>query len=748
MPFNSETRINTYATGDQTDVTVTRLSDGSFVDVWTSAGQDGSGKGVYMRHYDASGNSLSAETLVNTTTTNNQYLPTVSSLGNGGFVVGWSSTGQDGSSDGIFLQRFDSNAVAVGTETRANVYTAGSQSASHVASLSDGGYIAVWNSVGQDGAQGGIYARQFNSSGVAVGGEIHVSTTTADNQYQPTVTGLPGGGSVVVWSANGQDGSDLGVFMQRFDSAGHAVGTETQVNTYTSLNQFDPSVVALNDGGFLVTWDSHAQDSSFYGVYGQRYDASGVATGAEFRVSGTTAYGQQISSAAAMPDGGFVMTWQSGHQDGSGWGIYAERFDAAGHAVGGEVLVNHTTTGDQVKPHVAAIDADHYVVTWTGPDGDGTGVFQNVIDASSVPLSGGGIDDVLGHGEITGNPFDMTAVSVGNDRFALITNEPSAAFGIVPGAKFQVVDAAGHAVGSQTVVDAHGTVATGAGLANGDFVMTWANQTGVIEGQIFHSDGSAASGMFEIESQFSSATEHAADVTDLGNGRFVEVHADATTHKLEGTIRDASTGSVENSFTINNTSSSAYASPSLIKVAGGFAVAWYESGEDHFKIFDTNGIATSAEQQLSMPLPSGSAGTITHMAALQNGGFAIEYANSDSAGTPHLFVQTLSSSGSEQVLFEVSGAQNGFGDSYSIAANGAGNLVVTWSGQDTIAGNGGTDIFAREYAVNGTQLGQTQIVSTPGTNFLSDTTALSDGHIATAWNATSPVTKIEWSILG
>ena len=43
-------------------------------------------------------------------------------------------------------------------------------------------------------------------------------------------------------------------------------GTDTQVNTYTSEN---PSVTALNDGGFVVTWSSSGQDGSGYGnIYG------------------------------------------------------------------------------------------------------------------------------------------------------------------------------------------------------------------------------------------------------------------------------------------------------------------------------------------------------------------------------------------------------------------------------------------------------------------------------------------------
>jgi hypothetical protein len=55
-------------------------------------------------------------------------------------VVAWTSDGQDGSSGGIFAQRFNASGVAVGPEWQVNSVTAGSQSYGHVAGLSDGGF--------------------------------------------------------------------------------------------------------------------------------------------------------------------------------------------------------------------------------------------------------------------------------------------------------------------------------------------------------------------------------------------------------------------------------------------------------------------------------------------------------------------------------------------------------------------------------------------------------------------------------
>jgi len=65
--------------------------------VWQSSGQDGSSQGIYGQHYNATGQSEGAEFRVNTYTTSDQRYPAVAAFLAGGFVVVWASFGQDGS---------------------------------------------------------------------------------------------------------------------------------------------------------------------------------------------------------------------------------------------------------------------------------------------------------------------------------------------------------------------------------------------------------------------------------------------------------------------------------------------------------------------------------------------------------------------------------------------------------------------------------------------------------------------------
>jgi hypothetical protein len=145
---------------------------------------------------------------------------------------------------------------------------------------------------------------------------------------------------VVTWQSSGQDGSGYGVYGQLFDSSGNKVGTEFQVNTYTTDWQYYPSVAALSGGGFVVTWMSVAQDASSDGVYGRVFDSFGNKVGSEFRVNTYITNAQRDPSVASLPGGGFVVTWDSYGQDGSEGGVYGRRFSCSGGACKDELVLN------------------------------------------------------------------------------------------------------------------------------------------------------------------------------------------------------------------------------------------------------------------------------------------------------------------------------------------------------------------------------------------------------------------------
>jgi Matrixin len=260
-------------------------------------------------------------------------------------------------------------AVDFNSETLVNTTTTGVQTESpyngHTVAIdANGNYVVVWQSQNQDGSGWGIYAQRYSASGAEVGGEFRVNTTTTGDQEYPSVAMSPGGNFVVVWASANQDGSGWGVFGQQYSSLGVAIGGEFRVNTYTTGDQSYPDIAMDQNGDFVVTWASSGEDGSGWGVYAQRYSASGAPIGGEFRVNTTTTGDQTYPSVSMDSAGDFVIAWQSQNQDGSGWGVYAQRYNASGSKVGGEFLVNTVTGGDQTSPSVAMDGTGDFTIAW------------------------------------------------------------------------------------------------------------------------------------------------------------------------------------------------------------------------------------------------------------------------------------------------------------------------------------------------------------------------------------------------
>src|SRR5262245_41611394 len=112
------------------------------------------------------------------------------------------------------------------------------------------------------------------------------------------------------------------------------VGAEFPVNSFTTNSQYMPSVAADADGDFVVAWQSEGQDGLGAGIYAQRYNAAGAAQGGEFLVNGTAFGGSQFRPAVAMDaDGDFIVAWDGAGGPG-GTGIWVRRYNAAGVAQG------------------------------------------------------------------------------------------------------------------------------------------------------------------------------------------------------------------------------------------------------------------------------------------------------------------------------------------------------------------------------------------------------------------------------
>ncbi|MGF1499066.1 MAG: right-handed parallel beta-helix repeat-containing protein, partial [Elainellaceae cyanobacterium] len=370
-------QLNTRTLYSQPTPAIAALSDGGFIAVWQTAYQDGMDYGVFGQRYDASGNPVGEEFQINESFRDDQDAPSVIALANGGFVVTWQSRDFGGTEYDIFIQQYDATGAKVGSETVVNTNLANWQTDPTITALADGGFVVAWQSRQQDQAEEegrgyGIFAQRFNASGNKVSGEFQVNTAIDRNQSQPAVATLDDG-FVAVWQSLSQDGDEYGIFGQRFAADGTLVGSEFQVNTTTAGSQNYPAIATLSDNSIVVAWNSYGQDGSAYGIVAQRLAADGTPLGGEWVVNSATTANQRQPDITALTDGGFVITWRSQATFGGDYQVLGQRYDAAGNPVGTDFQINGVTpTQDQGKAAIAGLADGGFVTLWhsLAPDGD------------------------------------------------------------------------------------------------------------------------------------------------------------------------------------------------------------------------------------------------------------------------------------------------------------------------------------------------------------------------------------------
>jgi hypothetical protein len=162
VPQGGDILVNTYLIDNQTLPAVVVQPNGDFVVAWTSFGQDLSGAGVYAQRFNAAGAKQGGEFRVNQTTFKDQIGPAIAARPNNAFVVTWASDGQDGSFFGIFAREYNANGVATSNEFRVNTRTQDEQAYPSIASNAEGDYIITWSSLNQDGSSTGVYAQRYD----------------------------------------------------------------------------------------------------------------------------------------------------------------------------------------------------------------------------------------------------------------------------------------------------------------------------------------------------------------------------------------------------------------------------------------------------------------------------------------------------------------------------------------------------------------------------------------------------------
>ena len=367
-----EVQVNTFTGGYQRKPAMATLADGGYVVIWAST-ERGTTEAwptiVYGQRFDIGGAPQGEEFSVAGSSDNLSVI----ALPDGGFATTWM--------DDVQIQFFDASAVqqaslhqrpAMEDETSKMFWLQ-----SDAVALDDGSVLLVWSDVDIAG-EINVNGQRVSSSGVPLGGRLQINETpmigsiypstnvqalklndgsvvvtwmtlgshvapvlygrkmeagslepgeqfriasAADYVIEPchSMSALADGGFVVCWNV------DSGIVAQRFDHLCQSVGPAfDMVNGYYNFSFADSfNMTTLANGDLLVVWDTYA------GINVRRFDAAGQALGDKLQVN-TNLHHKYHPVVTALPDGGFVIAWESTWPDS---GIYSQRFDANGNAV-------------------------------------------------------------------------------------------------------------------------------------------------------------------------------------------------------------------------------------------------------------------------------------------------------------------------------------------------------------------------------------------------------------------------------
>jgi flagellin-like hook-associated protein FlgL len=759
----AEFQVNTFTNGNQAQPSVTMLSDGGFLATWWSEGQDDTvgtytydTRGVFGQRFDASGNPVGSEFLINTTVANQQGSPAATSLSDGGFVVTWESKYQDGSLHGIYGQRYDASGSTVGSEFQVNTYTSSYQATADITSLSDGGFVVTWQSSYQDGDEYGIYGQKYDSSGNVAGSEFQISTSTTGRQEKSQVTALLDGGFVVTWQSPHQGGSDYDIYGQRYDQYGNTVNSEFIINAETNDEQQFPSISSLADGDFVATWASYDQDGSEYGVYGQRFEASGAPTGSEFQVNTYTTSHQANPSITSLPDGGYLIVWNSYGQDGQASGVYGQRYNAEGNATGSEFQVN---TGDANspsydgykewdKPSISADPEGNFVVTWAAKDqegsGSGYGVFGQRFTPSMETALASNASVVVNGKTLT---FDLSSHHNGsvNDHYGAAAAIASAinndsdlqtAGYHATAATVDQVNAGTHAAGDVIITRAH---------IPDETVTTDTTSTTTTAGAASIMTPTKLGTEFQVNTH-ANGEQRAPVVGNLANGGFVvawgdQSNADGSGNGVFGQMYDASGNTVGSEFQINTHTNSNQRYPSISGLSnGGFVVTWhskYQDGDDDGVFgqrYDASGQASGSEFQINTHTTSYQ--QFSSVTSLSDGGFVVTW-HSDQDGGWGVYGQKFDSSGNASgAEFKINSTSTNYLLYPSVSGFSDGGFIATWYGHGDKDTNG-DGVYGQRYDQYGNTVGSEFLINTEtsGNQIQPAVTTLSNGGFVATWTS-------------
>lgn len=396
VPRGRDFRVNAVTSGQQWLADVATAPDGRFVVVWRDGGPVSPGvtmASIKARLFDPAGRPLGGEILVSRIRADAFGAPSVSLRADGGFVVVWG-----GGVENPFIafgRRYAADGRALGGRFRLSRMTGRNQFEPDIAMAADGGFVAVWAQADggvTEGPTTDILFRRFGPDGRPRGPEA-VAIGGFEEQSSPRIAMRANGDFVVVGQHWAGEGSFYDVVARLFSSAGTARGEAFLVNNDSivpEVSQFDPAVAMTSDGRFAISWTDRAADfgrdpepedvEDYTGIAIRFFASDGAPLGWSFPVNEILPGEQIRTEIGALPNGGYLLIWESGGGEGvDGDGLFGRVFGPNQKARGQEIRIPRDRAESQGYPGLALGPGGRGVAVWSSPDGSDNGIFARLI---------------------------------------------------------------------------------------------------------------------------------------------------------------------------------------------------------------------------------------------------------------------------------------------------------------------------------------------------------------------------------
>jgi hypothetical protein len=616
---------------------------GNFTVVWDSFGQDTAAQndtGVILRRFSAGGTPLGSESLVNVTTNGFQDHPSIAMDSSGNFVVAWQSDNVDGSGKAVVIRRFDAAGGTLGGEIQVNTTTAGDQFEPQIAMNASGTFTVVWSGQKAGSTKHDIYARQYNSSGTAITGEMVVSTPPGDTEDRdvPDVAMDAAGDFVTTFES-----PDTGhVYYRAFaqaptvqfsaatESANENAGTAnigvTLSGAQYALANLTTVVAVTNTGGTAVAGTNYSTPlppsvtfNATIGVTSLSQNLSvGVLDDHTYVPAGTTL------TFALQASGSTPATYVLGSQTTNTLTIADTNAPASITITGGNNQSTHPSQAFGNALTVQIKDASGNAVkgvsvTFTAPASGASAVFSNSTNTITVTTdsSGNASSGALSANGTVGTNYTVTAAATGG-------SSPSADFtltnqALAPTANSQSVSVAENVAKAITLTGSDPntpplplTYTVTSGPMHGNLSGTAPNLTYTPNVGYFGPDS------FQFTDSNGTATSNTATVsitvvgTPTANAQSVTLAENASNVAITLTGSDPNTPVLPLTFTVTS-------SPAHGTLSGSGANLTYTPnpgyfGPDSFQFTDSNGTATSSAATVSITVvgtPTANAQSLT-----------------------------------------------------------------------------------------------------------------------------------------